>query len=134
MEGVNNGIRSFKTRHFAVIVTAEEETDLDLSFDEDGSIRKGLERGALVAFCAKAACYYKGLEVSTEYLGNCICESPAAFMDHRGIKRYCPPGGKPGQCGSYFSDMVHTVIREAREALEQGRQRGEWGCLTSGTD
>ena len=35
-------IREFKTRNFTVLVTAQEEDDLDLSFDDDGSVREAI--------------------------------------------------------------------------------------------
>ena len=112
-------IREFKTRNFTVRMTAEEECDLDLSWDDDGSVRAGLESGRFVAFCAKCAVYFKGNEVATDYLGNCIYESPRAFMDHVGIKHYSPnPGTIPeGGCGSYFPDMIRTAIAEARKEI-----------------
>lgn len=116
---MNRIIRTFQTDKFAVTVTAIEDNDLDLSFDDDGEVRRKLESGELEAFAVKAALYFRGEEIASDYLGGCIYESPAAFMDHRGIRRYCPPGGKPGQCGSYFSDMVRGVISEGRKILSE---------------
>ena len=55
-------MRTFRTKNFTVRVTAEEEYDVDLSWDDDGSTREGLENGTLIAFCAKAAVYYRGRE------------------------------------------------------------------------
>lgn len=99
-------------------MTAEDEPDVDLSFDDNGEIRAGLESGKFVCFCAKVAVYFRGNEVATDYLGNCIYESPSAFMDHVGIKHHKPyPGAKAGCCGSYFSDMIHTAIAEARKEI-----------------
>jgi len=117
-------IREFKTRNFTVRVTAEEEPEIDLSWDDDGSVQRGLDTGKYICFCAKAAAYYRGNEIATDYLGQCIYESPKAFMDHRGIKHFTPvPGVVPeGGCGSYFSDMVRTVIAEARKQLAEFKQ------------
>jgi hypothetical protein len=75
-------IREFKTQNFHVIVDAVEEQDLDLSWDEDGSTRKGLEDGSLIAFCARARVFLCGLEVSSDYLGNCVYKSLEDFQDH----------------------------------------------------
>jgi hypothetical protein len=78
-------IREFETENFRVVVDAIEETDLDLSWDEDGSQRDGLESGRLIAFCARARVILKetGQELGSDYLGECIYESLEAFEDHR---------------------------------------------------
>jgi hypothetical protein len=112
-------IREFKTKNFTVRMTAEEDNDIDLSWDEDGSVLAGLESGKFIAFCAACKVYFRGNEVASDYLGQCIYESPRAFMDHIGIRRYSPNPGKipAGQCGSYFSDMVRSAIAEARKAI-----------------
>ena len=113
-------IRKFKTRNFTVHVTAEEELDLDLPWDDDGSVREGLENGEYVAFCVKVAVYYQGNEIGTGYLGGCIYKSLEEFMDHKECgkqNREYALQGKTGRCGSYFSDMIHTVIADARKEL-----------------
>lgn len=113
-------MREFKTKHFTVRAEALEEYDLDLSFDEDGSIRKDLDSGRLIAFCAHVAVYYKGLKVGEDYLGNCIYESVDDFMDHRICgkqNREWINQGITSRCGSYFSDMIHEAISEARNTL-----------------
>lgn len=76
-------IREFKTQNFHVIVDAIEEFDLDLSWDEDGSTQRGLENGSLVAFCARARVFFRGLEVSSDYLGGCVYKSLEDFQDHK---------------------------------------------------
>jgi hypothetical protein len=103
-------IRKFKTKNFAVVVDAVEEFDLDLSWDDTGETLKGLHSGKLVAFCARVRVFFKGMEVGSDYLGNCIYTSPGAFMDHVGAN---------GQYGSYFTDMVSTAIEEARKNIAQ---------------
>lgn len=110
-------IRKFTTPNFTVTVSAEEDYDLDLSWDEDGLVRRDLENGNLCSFTVKASVSHNGLELSHDYLGGCIYKKPAEFMDHKGIRNYVPPGGKAGQCGSYFSDMVRSVCTEARNTL-----------------
>jgi hypothetical protein len=81
-------IREFKTENFHVIIDAVEEQDLDLSWDEDGSTREGLEDGSLVAFCARARVFLRGLEVSSDYLGGCIYKSLREFQDHKECAAY----------------------------------------------
>lgn len=112
-------IRKFKTPNFTVIVEAQEEHDVDLSFDETGEVTEKIESGEFVVFCAAVRVLCRGNEVATEYLGNCIYESPRKFMDHIGIRHYSPnPGVIPaGGCGSYFSDMIRAACGEARKEL-----------------
>src|SRR6185503_1564662 len=118
-------IRTFKTANFKVIVDAEEEFDLDLSFDETGEVAEKLDSGEYVAFCAHA--YVVGPDgetLSDDYLGGCIYESIEAFMDHKecGVQnRLWEAEGKTGCCGCYFSDMVSNVIDEARKAIAYKR-------------
>lgn len=106
---MQNTIWKFETENFAVVMTAEEEHDLDLSWDDDGSVREGLESGEFVAFCAKCVVLFRGAEVGVDYLGNCVYRNFDEFRDHigRNAKGY----------GSYFSDMVREAIREARDTL-----------------
>lgn len=104
-------IRKFETRNFRVIVCAENDDGLDLSFDTDGSVLQDLDCGQLVAFCVHAYVVYKPTNtvLSNDYLGNCIYTSYAAFMDHK--------HGMGKHCGSYFADMVRNVCQDARKAL-----------------
>lgn len=113
-------IRQFKTKNFTVVVNAYEDCDLDLSWDEDEQTRKDLERGELVAFCVTATVYYKGSEVGSDSLGGCIDKSIDAFQDHRECgkqNREWAAQGKKGRCGSYFLDMIHEAIAQARKTL-----------------
>jgi hypothetical protein len=110
-------IRRFKTRNFVVIVDAIEEDQLDLSFDDTGEVRAGLESGKFIAFCARARVYLNGAELASDYLGGCIYESLDAFMDHKDCgrqNREYASKGERGRCGSYFHDMIRTVCKEAR--------------------
>ena len=106
-------IRTFRRGRFTVVVDAVEELDVDLSWDDDGEVGRKLERGEYVAFCARARCLLDGVEIASDYLGNCIYPSFGKFMDHVGISRRAPG------CGSYFSDMVRNVCREGREAVRR---------------
>jgi hypothetical protein len=113
-------IREFKTKNFKVVVDAEEDYDLDLSFDEDGSVRKDLERGKLIAFSARVQVFFKGSEVATDYLGGCVYKSIEEFQDHREVGKQNAEyerKGESGRCGSYFHDMIRTACEEARKTI-----------------
>ena len=108
-------IRTIKAGRFVVTVRALEELDVDLSFDDDGSVARALAAGELEAFTVEASCRLDGHELACDYLGNCIYPTPRAFMDHFGIAAHNRKTGH--NCGSYFSDMVRTVVRDARKAV-----------------
>lgn len=113
-------IRRFETENFTVIVDAVDDTDLDISFDETGEVAAKLESGKYIGFCARARVMFEDEEIASDYLGGCIYESLDAFMDHRKCgraNRKFEANGDAGRCGSYFSDMIHTVCDEAREHL-----------------
>jgi hypothetical protein len=76
-------IREFKTENFHIVVDAVEEFDIDLSWDESGETARGLDSGTLIAFCARARCFFQGLEVASDYLGNCIYKNLEDFADHK---------------------------------------------------
>jgi len=76
-------IREFKTQNFHVIVDAVEEDSPDLSFDETGETARNIDNGTYILFCARARCFFRGLEVSSDYLGNCIYKSLDKFQDHK---------------------------------------------------
>lgn len=109
-------IWSFRTAQFRVTVDAGEDFDLDLSWDDDGSVRAGLESGKLTSFMVRARCVHVPSGAETEdFLGGCIHESVSDFRDHVGINEK----GRRDGCnyGSYFSDMVRTVTGEMRDKL-----------------
>lgn len=121
-------IREFNTKNFKVVVDAIEDYNVDLSFDEDGSTRKGLESGDLICFCARVRVYFKGQEVASDYLGGCIYESLDAFMDHKECGKQNAEYeakeraqhkkiGSTGRRGSYFSDMITAACEEARKTI-----------------
>lgn len=113
-------IRQFHTKHFTVAVDAYGDNDLDLSFDDDGSIRAKLDNGELVAFWVEVEVYYKGDKVGSDCLGGCIYESIEKFQDHRECgrqNRQWAAQGLSARCGSYFRDMIHEAIAHARKTL-----------------
>jgi hypothetical protein len=109
-------IWKFETARFTVVMTAEPEHDLDLSWDDTGEVAKGIESGKFDVFCAKCAVLLDGREIAADYLGQCIYETPETFRDHIGIGcRLCRKDGK--NYGSYFSDMVRQSVSLARNYL-----------------
>ena len=110
-------IRQFKTKNFTVIVDALPEDSLDLSWDDTGEVADKLDDGEYVAFCARVRVLYHGMELSSDYLGECIYFDISEFQNHRACgrqNREYAAQGKAGRCGSYFSGMIHQAIREAR--------------------
>lgn len=113
-------MRKFRTANFTVIVDALPEDDLDLSWDEDGSVAEGIDSGKYVAFVARARVIMDGEEIGSDYLGGCIYESLESFMDHRECgreNRERARKGETGRCGSQFSGMISEAINEARKHL-----------------
>lgn len=113
-------IRTFETANFKVSVDAEYDWDVDLSFDESGRTRKDIDAGKLINFQVSVTVTHKasGMELGADYLGGCIYKSIQAFMDHRECgkqNRKNERKGVEGRCGSYFSDMIHAAIEEARK-------------------
>jgi hypothetical protein len=108
-----------------VIVDAIDEDSPDISFDETDETRTKLENGTWVIFCARARVIHDTLgEIASDYLGNCIYESLDAFMDHKECgarNKQLAAAGHEGRCGSYFRDMIRTVCREARAAIENAQ-------------
>lgn len=118
-------IRRFQTDNFVVIVDAIEDEGIDLSWDESGETASALESGRYMAFCARARVLYQGEEIASDYLGGCIYESAAAFMDHRECgkqNRELAARGESSRCGSYFTDMIHSVCADARKYIAAAQQ------------
>ena len=98
----------FTTGEFTVVVDAIDEDYPDLSWDQTGEVREKINSGEYVVFCARARLLWNGIELATDYLGDCIYSNPKEFVNHRGTR---------GQYGSYFKVMVSNVITEGRKAL-----------------
>jgi len=104
-------IREFKTQNFHVIIDAVEEDSPDLSFDETGKTQQDIENGSLILFCARVRCFFRGLEVASDYLGNCIYKSLEDFQDHKecaaqnrkrmALTSPICPGSESGQINKY---------------------------------
>lgn len=123
-----SNVWDFKTANFRVALECAPDYDLDLSWDEDGSVQRGLDDGRYIAFVAKVAVYdlTTGCEIGADYLGSCIYESAEAFIDHRECgrqNRQHAAEGKPGRCGSYFRGMVTAAIADARKHYSKPRAK-----------
>jgi len=99
-------IWTFHTARCVITLDVTPDDDLDLSFDDDGTVAENLNSGLWCAFVARVRVLIDGEEAGCDYLGGCIYENPSDFMDHRGINST--------GCGSYFTDMVRSAITEAR--------------------
>ena len=121
MDYVIDTIREFHTPNFTIIVDAIPEDDGDLSWDETGETMKQIESGELMLFCVRARVFLNGVgEVASDYLGQCIYKTPSDFQDHRQCgaeTRKLRKQGSNATVGSYFSDMVHEVCRQARDHI-----------------
>lgn len=110
---------TFRTKNFRVVLTAEPEHDLDLSWCEAGETADKIESGEWVAFCAKVAVYLNGAEIASDYLGQCIYADPSDFATgHRDpdpMNRNCSLNDR--NIGHYFPGMVAQAIEEARAAI-----------------
>ena len=91
---------TFKTANFEVALEFGPDVDLDLSWDDDGSVADGLARGTLFAFVARVAVRHDGCTVGEDYLGGCIYATERDFMT-----------------GGYFRDMVRCAVADARRNL-----------------
>lgn len=118
----------FRTAQFTVTLRAEGEWDLDLSWDETGEVTAKLESGEYVAFCAHVSVTWRGYEVGTDYLGQCIYADPADFAtDHRDrdpMNRNCSimrAARGPVSICHYFPDMVRQAVAEARKTVMEMR-------------
>ena len=105
---MKNYIYTFHTKNFRVAVTAIEDPDVDLSWDESGEVIEKLNSGELQTFAVCVSVSHEGKIVGEAYLGGCIYESPEAFRDNIGIRKQGP------NVGSYFSDMIREACRDAR--------------------
>ena len=105
----------FETARFRVVVDCDWESDPDLSWDETGETREKIESGEWGNYCFRARLFCDGREIATDYLGNSIYADPVEFRDHIGLAIKSRADGH--NYGSYFTDMVRSVIAKGRKAL-----------------
>ena len=103
---------SFETAQFRVEWAIAPESDPDFSFDETGETAANVASGLWECFTSRMSVTHipSGAELSADYLGNSIYENPREFRDHIGAR---------GKYGSYFRDMVHSAVSEARKTLQK---------------
>ncbi len=123
---MTEAIWTFKTRNFTLRLDALPEDDLDLSWDDDGAVARGLETGRFVAFCARTQAFdAEGRLLAADYLGNCIYECLEEFGSahrdadplNRNSSIMRAARGQNTVICHYFPDMVRGICREARAAL-----------------
>ena len=108
-------IRIFKRKNFTVLVRAVEDQDVDLSFDDTGEVARKIDSGEFQCFGVITTLLFRGAEIAEDSLWGCIYEEPKAFMDHLGLSAKARKDGR--NYGSYFADMIRTVIKEGRKAI-----------------
>lgn len=116
----NNGeqVWSFETANLKIVATMTPCDDLDLSWDDDGSVREGLESGLYQAFDTDVLIIHKatGAELGCDSLGQSIYERPLDFIsEHLGLAAKSRADGC--NYGSYFPDMVQEACAQARKTL-----------------
>lgn len=102
----------FETKNFIYKFNALPDYDVDMSFDEDGTIQDDINNGLLECFMAHITVRLKqgNILLAEDYLGGCIYKNPLEFIDHRGNK---------GKYGSYFRDMIKSVTNDARKEFKE---------------
>ena len=111
-----NEIRTWKTARFVVRLDWQWEEYPDLSWDETGETIAKLESGEWGNYTFRVIVLADGREVGSDYLGNSIYADPEEFyLEHIGIRARAREAGL--NFGTYFTDMMHGAIAEAREAL-----------------
>jgi len=115
-------IWTFETTNYIVSVDATPEyTPLDGSMDKEliSEVIYKLEHGLFERFAVVASVTHRttGYVLAQDYLGDCIYEDFASFRDHIGVNIKSREDNR--NYGSYFSDMVRTVVAEARKARHQ---------------
>jgi hypothetical protein len=74
-----------------------------------------IDSGEWGNFIFRAAVYCDGRCITEDFLGNSVYADPMEFRDHVGLAAKSRADG----CtyGSYFKDMVRTVVSDARDVL-----------------
>ena len=100
----SENIWSFETANFRAEFNVAPDDDLDLSWDDDGLTREGLESGKYVAFVAEVRVIHKatGATLGADYLSGCIYESAQQFRK---------------ETNGYFDDMIHEAVASARREV-----------------
>ncbi|WP_316397329.1 hypothetical protein [Bradyrhizobium sp. 33ap4] len=116
----------FETKHFQIIASIVPDTDLDLSWDEDGETRAKLESGEYEAFGTVVDVFCNSAKVGSDSLWGSIYVNPREFFDghrdadplNRNSSIMRDARGQNVCICHYFPDMIRQAIREARETLD----------------
>lgn len=115
----------FAIGRFEIRADIEPCADIDLSWDDDGETRAGLESGALEAFDTRVSVWLNGVQIGADWLCQSIYSDPAEFFtSHRDsdpMNRNCSAmraarGDNVVIC-HYFPSMVQAAIADARAWL-----------------
>lgn len=98
--------------YFKAIPT-EEPIDCNMAYYED--IVKQVESGKLVHFTANVSAHVCGVELASDYLGDCFYANPEDFTKEQ---------------ESYYFDMVQNVVEEALDTLAVMQSEVERGATT----
>ena len=79
----------------------DSQPDWELSEEDSEQFLEDIENGNLEWFIAKVTAEKMGIELASDYLGGCCYKSIEEFI-------------RPGD---YYTQMVDTVIHEARKTL-----------------
>jgi hypothetical protein len=119
----------FSIGRFTIAADITPSTDLDLSWDDTGETRDGLERGTLEAFDTKVSVSCNGVEIASDWLCESIYSDPAEFFsDHRDrdpMNRNCSvmraANGQNVSICHYFPGMISAAITQARQWMVGAR-------------
>jgi len=116
---------SFRSGDFRVTLECAPEPYPDSSW-WDEETRDKIERDVWGVYVFKVAVYWRGQKLAADHLGDSVYADPREFRDHREAAkqtRELRAKGNPAIVGSYFSDMVHQAISEARREWNRPRPR-----------
>lgn len=108
-------IWQFNTKRFSIDLAWDYENDVDISWDDTGETAEKLQSGEWTCALFRVRVRCDGRTVGEDYLGNSIYANVSEFRDHIGLAAKARADGH--NYGSYFTDMVHSAIGEARKAL-----------------
>ena len=95
--------KGFDLKLNALVEYMTVSDSFDMDEKEMNDIYNKLDRYELMWFCANVSAYKNGIKLSDDYLGGCLYESLEKFIND----------------GDYIEDMKETVIKEAKQVIQQ---------------
>jgi hypothetical protein len=99
------------------------DDDMDLSWDDSGETREGLNDGRLIAFRTRVSVYLGGQRIGEDHLGGSVYANPSDFfsehLDCAMENERLRAAGSAARCGAYLPDMVRGAVADARNWLER---------------